>query len=70
MWTACASWRWRSQRNPEVCVIFIADQGSLELATEAMRQGAYDFQHRPLNRDKMLAVIRRALSHQQLVSRA
>ncbi|HEX5032802.1 MAG TPA: sigma-54 dependent transcriptional regulator [Candidatus Eisenbacteria bacterium] len=58
------------KRNPEVCVIFIADQGSLELATEAMRQGAYDFQHRPLNRDKMLAVIRRALSHQQLVSRA
>ena len=58
------------KRNPEVCVIFIADQGSLDLATEAMRQGAYDFQHRPLNRDKMLAVIRRALSHQQLVSRA
>ncbi|HKO21322.1 MAG TPA: sigma-54 dependent transcriptional regulator [Candidatus Eisenbacteria bacterium] len=58
------------KRNPEVCVIFIADQGSLELATEAMRQGAYDFQHRPLNRDKMLAVIRRALSHQQLVSKA
>ena len=58
------------KRNPEVCVIFIADQGSLELATEAMRQGAYDFQHRPLNREKMLAVIRRALSHQQLVSRA
>jgi two-component system NtrC family response regulator len=58
------------KRNPEVCVIFIADQGSLELATEAMRQGAYDFQHRPLNRDKMLAVIRRALSHQHLVSRA
>jgi DNA-binding NtrC family response regulator len=57
------------KRNPEVCVIFIADQGSLELATEAMRDGAYDFQHRPLNRDKMLAVIRRALSHQQLVSR-
>jgi DNA-binding NtrC family response regulator len=57
------------KRNPEVCVIVIADQGSLELATEAMRDGAYDFQHRPLNRDKMLAVIRRALSHQQLVSR-
>ncbi|HET9252807.1 MAG TPA: sigma-54 dependent transcriptional regulator [Candidatus Eisenbacteria bacterium] len=58
------------KRNPEVCVILIADQGSLELATEAMRQGAYDFQLRPLNLDKMLAVVRRALSHQQLVSRA
>jgi DNA-binding NtrC family response regulator len=57
-------------RNPEVCVILIADQGSLELATEAMRQGAYDFQLRPLNLEKMNAVIQRAMSHQALVSRA
>ena len=56
-------------RNPEVCVILIADAGSLELATEAMRQGAYDFQLRPLNLPKLLAVVERALSHQQLVSR-
>ncbi len=56
-------------RNPEVCVILIADAGSLELATEAMRQGAYDFQLRPLNFTKLLAVVERALSHQQLVSR-
>ena len=57
------------QRNPEVCVILIADAGSIELATEAMRRGAYDFQLRPLNLSKMLAVIQRALSHQRLVSR-
>ena len=56
-------------RNPEVCVILIADAGSLELATEAMRRGAYDFQLRPLNLPKLLAVVERALSHQQLVSR-
>jgi DNA-binding NtrC family response regulator len=56
-------------RNPEVCVILIADAGSLELATEAMRQGAYDFQLRPLNFQKLLAVVERALSHQQLVGR-
>ena len=58
------------QRNPEVCVILIADQGTLELATEAMREGAYDFQLRPLNLPKMLAVIQRAISHQELVHRA
>ena len=57
------------RRNPEVCVILIADAGSLELATEAMRQGAYDFQLRPLNFTKLLAVVERALSHQQLVIR-
>ncbi len=56
-------------RNPEVCVILIADAGSIELATAAMRQGAYDFQLRPLNFPKLLAVVERALSHQQLVSR-
>jgi DNA-binding NtrC family response regulator len=54
-------------RNPEVCVILIADAGTIELATEAMREGAYDFQTRPLNLPKMVAVIRRALSHQKLV---
>ena len=58
------------QRNPEVCVILIADQGTLELATAAVREGAYDFQLRPLNLPKMLAVIERAISHQKLVSRA
>ncbi|HEX7077938.1 MAG TPA: sigma-54 dependent transcriptional regulator [Candidatus Eisenbacteria bacterium] len=58
------------RRNPEVCAILIADAGTIELATEAMRDGAYDFQTRPLNLPKMLAVIRRAISHQKLVSRA
>ena len=57
-------------RNPETCVILIADGGTVELATEAMRQGAYDFQLRPLNFPKLLAVVERALSHQRLVSRA
>ena len=57
-------------RNPEVCVILIADAGTIELATTAMREGAYDFQTRPINLPKMVAVIRRALSHQRLVSRA
>ncbi|MBI4365086.1 MAG: sigma-54-dependent Fis family transcriptional regulator, partial [Candidatus Latescibacteria bacterium] len=56
-------------RNPEVCAILIADGGTVELATDAMRQGAYDFQLRPLNFPKLLAVIQRALSHQQLVGR-
>ena len=30
------------RRNPEICAIMIADRADLELATEAMRQGAYD----------------------------
>ncbi|HEX2278131.1 MAG TPA: response regulator, partial [Candidatus Tectomicrobia bacterium] len=44
------------QRNPDICVIMIAREADIELATEAMRQGAYDFQMTPLNLKKMKAV--------------
>ncbi len=54
-------------RNPEVCVIVITKEADVELATEAMRQGAYDFQAKPLNLEKMKAVIERGVSHQRLV---
>jgi DNA-binding NtrC family response regulator len=55
------------RRNPEVCVVMIADGADVELATEAMRQGAYDFQTKPLNLGKLEAVIERSISHQRLV---
>ncbi len=53
-------------RNPDVCVIFITDEGGVPLAVEAMRQGAYDFEVRPVNLDRLDAVIRRGLEHQRL----
>jgi len=55
------------QRNAEVCTILVADPEDIELGVEAMRQGAYDFQLRPLNFEKVEAVLARGLSHQQLV---
>ena len=55
------------ERNPEVCVVIIADRPDIELATEAMRQGAYDFQSRPLNLGKLEAVIERGIAHQRVV---
>jgi DNA-binding NtrC family response regulator len=54
------------QRNVEICAVMIADRADVELATEAMRQGAYDFQCRPLNLEKMVAVLDRGISHQRL----
>ena len=54
-------------RNPEICVVVITKEADVELATEAMRQGAYDFQVKPLNFEKMKAVIERGVSHQRLV---
>jgi len=55
-------------RNPEVCVVVIDKLLDLELATEAMRQGAWDFQVKPLNFEKLKAVLDRALGHQRLVT--
>jgi DNA-binding NtrC family response regulator len=55
------------RRNPETCGIVIADPESLVLATEAVRQGAYDYQLHPVNLEKVVAVLQRGLSHQRLV---
>ena len=57
------------QRNTEICSIAVTNTTpeGIELGTEAMRQGAYDFQVRPLILAKINAVLRRGLSHQRLV---
>jgi len=56
-------------RNPEVCIVFVIEKPDIELATEAMRAGAYDFQIKPVNLGKLEAVIQRGLEHQRLVYR-
>ena len=55
------------QRNPEICAIVSGTADDIEQGTEVMRQGAYDFQVRPLNLGKLRAVLDRGLSHQKLV---
>jgi len=55
------------ERNPDACVVFIGEHPDIELATEAMRQGAYDFQIKPVNLAKLEAVLQRGLEHQRLV---
>ncbi len=54
-------------RNSEAAVILIAPDAELATATEAMRRGAYDVQTRPINLERLGAVLERALSHQRLV---
>jgi len=54
-------------RNPEVTVVLITEQPDVALATEAMREGAYDFQTKPLNLGRLEAVIERGLGRQRLV---
>ncbi|MFH1570625.1 MAG: sigma-54 dependent transcriptional regulator [Gemmatimonadota bacterium] len=55
------------KRNPDICAIVTAGPEEIELGTEAMRQGAYDFQVRPVNLAKLHAVLERGLSYQRLV---
>ena len=58
------------ERNPEVCAVAITERPGIEMAVEAMRQGAADFQVKPLNLEKLLAVLRHGLERQALAARA
>ena len=54
--------------SPETEVIMITAYGSIEMAVEAMKQGAYDFVVKPFKRHDILRPVRRALEKQQLVA--
>jgi DNA-binding NtrC family response regulator len=55
------------RRNSEICAIVTGTADDIEQGTEVMRQGAYDFQVRPLSLAKLRAVLDRGLSYQRLV---
>ncbi len=57
------------ERNAEVCAVVITEGADVDKAVEAMRQGAADFQVKPLNHEKLLAVLRQGLERQALVAR-
>ena len=57
------------ERNPDVCAVLITEGADVDKAVEATRQGAADFQAKPLNHDKLLAVLRQGLERQALVAR-
>jgi len=46
--------------NPDLCAVLIAEQDQIDVATHALFEGAHDHQTRPLNLDKLIAVLRRA----------
>ena len=56
-------------RNPDLCAVVIAEPDQVPIALEAMREGAYDFQFRPVDLEKLLAVLMRGLRHQRLAAR-
>jgi two-component system repressor protein LuxO len=50
-------------------VIIITSEGSVKLAVEAMRFGAFDFIMKPFTRDRLSITVRNALEHRRLSDR-
>src|SRR6201987_1919497 len=47
--------------EPQVPVAMISGHGTIEMAVQAIQQGAYDFIEKPFKSDRWLLVVRRAL---------
>ncbi len=54
--------------RPDAMVIFMTAHGTVELAVKAMKEGAYDFLEKPLNLDRLRALVARALEKKDLVA--
>ena len=54
------------EKKPEMTIIILTAYGSIKLAVDAMKKGAYDFISKPFDNDELLMVIQRALEHNRL----
>src|SRR5215467_9670067 len=54
------------QKHQDVPVIIVTAHGTIELAVQAMKQGAYDFLSKPFDPDHVLLTVERALERNRL----
>jgi DNA-binding NtrC family response regulator len=54
------------QRFPSLPIILMTAHGTIDLAVEAMKEGAYDFVTKPLDFKRMSALVERAIESNQL----
>lgn len=52
--------------RPDPVVILVTAFGSVSLAVEAVKKGAYDFIEKPFDNDKLLLTVRRAVEHRRM----
>ena len=55
-----------SEDNPRTAVVVITAHGSVNMAVEAMREGAADFLMKPFNAERLIFTLRNALERQEL----
>jgi DNA-binding NtrC family response regulator len=55
------------KEDPWITVIMMTAYGSIEIAVEAMRLGAYDFITKPFNTEPLLRVVRKGLERNRLI---
>lgn len=54
------------REDPGAVVMIVTGYATLEMAVEAMREGAFDYISKPFKKDELLLKVRRALEHEQL----
>jgi DNA-binding NtrC family response regulator len=54
------------QKKPDASIMIMTAHGNIEMAVEAMREGAIDFLEKPLNIDHVRMVVKKALSLKKL----
>ena len=53
--------------DPTITVIIMTGYGSIEMAVQALREGAYDFFEKPFDNDKIVRSVKRALERTSLL---
>ena len=56
------------QRYPDISIIMITAHGSIDLAVDAMRAGAFDFLVKPFDAKRLSITLRNALKQRQLIN--
>ncbi|MCA9652045.1 MAG: sigma-54-dependent Fis family transcriptional regulator [Myxococcales bacterium] len=57
---------WARAERPELTVIVMSAFGSVELAVDAMKRGAYDYVSKPFKQDEVVLTLRKAQERQRL----